>query len=134
MAGFVDYVRHLDVLVIRVHDSAGALVLTDVSILLPKYSQVYGSFCQWNRAFKNRSPGIYACLLAARWAARNGYTFYNLGPVDDYAYKGLFVTHFEPIHAIALVDPGHPLIEDPTSPLHIDFKAEQLNKTLRELR
>jgi hypothetical protein len=131
VAGFVDYVQQLEVLVIRVHDHDGTLVLTDVSMLLPKYDQVYGSFCQWNRAFKNRSPGIYACLLAARWAARHGYAFYNLGPVDGYDYKSLFVTHFEPIYALALTPPDHPLVLDPTSPLHIDFKPGDLNRKYR---
>jgi len=129
--GFVDYVRKLDVLVIKVHDAFGDLVLTDVSILLPAYDQVYGSFCQWNRAFKNRSPGIYACLLASRWAARNGYRFYNLGPVDDYGYKALFVTHHEPIYALALTEKDHPLALDPTSPLHVDFKREVWNQIHR---
>ncbi len=130
--GFVDYIKDLDVLILRVHDSQGELVLTDVSVLLPKYNQVYGSFCQWNRAFKNRSPGIYACLLASKWAAKNGYKYYNLGPVDDYGYKALFVTDFEPIYAIALTDLDHPLVMDPTSPLHIDFKPHQLNQIYRD--
>jgi len=130
--GFVDYIRKLDVLVLKVHDAAGELVLTDVSILLPDYDQVYGSFCQWNRAFKNRSPGIYACLLASRWAARNGYRFYNLGPVDDYGYKALFVTHHEPIYALALTEQDHPLALDTTSPLHVDFKKEVWNQIYRD--
>lgn len=130
--GFVDYVRKLDVLIIKVHSPEGELVLTDVSILLPAYSQVYGSFCQWNRAFKNKSPGLYACLLASRWAARNGYKFYNLGPVDDYGYKSLFVTDYEPIYALALADPEHPLAKDITSPLHTDFKQEEWNRIYRE--
>jgi hypothetical protein len=120
--GFVDYVRDLEVLVLRVRDTEGELVLTDVSILLPKYNQLYGSFCQWNRAHKNRSPGIYACLQACRWAAKNGLRYYNLGPVDDYGYKALFVTDFEPIYAMALIDPAHVLATDPTSPLVTDFR------------
>jgi hypothetical protein len=132
VAGFLDYIRKLDVLILTVHDSNGELVLTDVSILLPAYDQVYGSFCQWNRAFKNRSPGIYACLLASRWAARNGYSYYNLGPVDSYGYKSLFVNHFEPIYALALTDMDHPLALDPTSPLHVDFKREEWNRVYRE--
>ncbi len=131
VAGFVDYVRDLDVLVLRGHAPDGELVLTDVSIVLPKYNQLYGSFCQWNRAFKNRSPGNYACLLACRWAAKNGLRYYNLGPVDDYGYKSLFVTDYEPIYAMALVDPDHPLAQDPTSPLKIDFKPEELNRLYR---
>ena len=130
--GFVDYVRDLDVLVLRVHDTEGELVLTDVSILLPKYNQLYGSFCQWNRAHKNRSPGIYACLQACRWAAKNGLRYYNLGPVDDYGYKALFVTDFEPIYAMALIDPAHVLATDPTSPLVTDFKPEQFNQVFRD--
>ncbi len=130
--GFIDYIKDLDVLILTVHDSQGELVLTDVSVLLPKYNQVYGSFCQWNRAFKNRSPGIYACLLASKWAAKNGFHHYNLGPVDDYGYKSLFVTDFEPIYAIALTDLDHPLVLDPTSPLHIDFKPHQLNQIYRD--
>jgi len=132
--GFIDYIKDLDVLILTVHDSQGELVLTDVSVLLPKYNQVYGSFCQWNRAFKNRSPGIYACLLASKWAAQNGFRYYNLGPVDDYGYKSLFVTDFEPIYAIALTDLNHPLVLDPTSPLHIDFKPHQLNQIYRDSR
>ena len=132
VAGLLDYVRKLDVLVIRVHDSEGELVLTDFSILMPAYDQVYGSFCQWNRKFKNRSPGIFACLLVCRWAARNNFKFYNLGPVDDYGYKALFVTDYEPIFAIALTDETHPLALDTTSPLHVDFKPEEWNKLYRE--
>lgn len=129
--GFVDYVRNLDVLLLQVHAPGGELVLTDVSILLPAYQQVYGSFCQWNRDFKSRSPGIYACLLASRWAARNGFRFYNLGPVGDYGYKSLFVTHWEPIFALVLTDDSHPLAQDPTSPLHLDFKREEWNQIYR---
>lgn len=132
VAGFVDYVRDLEVLVLRVRDTEGELVLTDVSILLPKYNQLYGSFCQWNRAHKNRSPGIYACLQACRWAAKNGLRYYNLGPVDDYGYKALFVTDFEPIYAMALIDPAHPLATDPSSPLVTDFKPHQFNQIFRD--
>jgi hypothetical protein len=133
VAGFVDYVRSLDVLVLQVHSPEGELVLTDVSILLPAYGQVYGSFCQWNRDFKSRSPGIYACLLASRWAARNGFRFYNLGPVGDYGYKSWFVTHLEPIYALVLTDESHPLALDPTSPLHADFKRDEWNQIYRPL-
>jgi len=131
--GFVDFIRDLDLLVIQVHAPNGDLVLTDVSILLPQRQQVYGSFCQWNRDYKNKSPGIYACLLASRWTAENGYKYYNLGPVDDYGYKALFVTDFEPIFALALTDPNHPLALDTTSPLHTDFKPEVWNRIHRHL-
>ena len=133
VAGFVDYIRNLDLLVIRVHAPNGDLVLTDVSILLPERGQVYGSFCQWNRDYKNKSPGIYACLLASRWTADHGYKYYNLGPVDDYGYKALFVTDFEPIFALAMTDPAHPLALDTTSPLHTDFKPEVWNRIHRHL-
>jgi len=129
--GFVDYVQDLDVLELQMHAPDGTLVLTDVSIVLPKYDQLYGSFCQWNRDFKNKSPGNYACLLASRWAAKHGLRWYNLGPVDDYGYKSLFVTDYEPIYAMALVDPEHPLATDPTSPLKIDFRPEDLNRVYR---
>ena len=131
--GFVDYIRDLDVLVIQVHAPNGDLVLTDVSILLPERQQVYGSFCQWNRDYKNKSPGIYACLLASKWTADNGYKYYNLGPVDDYGYKALFVTDFEPIFALAMTSPDHPLALDTTSPLHTDFKPEVWNRIRRHL-
>ena len=86
-----------------------------------------------NREFKNKSPGIYACLLASRWAAKNGYKFYNLGPVDDYGYKSLFVTEFEPIYALAITDMDHPLVLDPTSPINIDFKPHELNQIYRTI-
>ena len=129
--GFVDYIRDLDILLIQVHAPNGDLVLTDVSILLPKRSQVYGSFCQWSRDYKNKSPGIYACLLASRWTANNGYQYYNLGPVDDYGYKALFVTDHEPIFALALTEADHPLALDTTSPLHTDFKPEAWNQIRR---
>ena len=129
--GFVDYISHLQVLVIRVFAENGDLVLTDVSVLLPERSQVYDSFCQWNTQYKNRSPGIYACLLATKWTAKNGYKYYNLGPVDDYGYKALFVTDFEPIFALAFTDSDHPLALDPKSPLHTDFKPDVWNRILR---
>jgi len=129
--GFVDYIRDLELLVIRVHAPNGDLVLTDVSILLPDRQQVYGSFCQWNRDYKNKSPGIYACLLASRWTGEHGYKYYNLGPVDDYGYKALFVTDFEPIFALAMTDPAHPLALDTSSPLHTDFKPEVWNRIHR---
>lgn len=131
--GFVDYVRDLKTLVIRVHDAQGTLVLTDVSIIMPEYNQVYGSFCQWDYAFKNRSPGIYACLLAARWTYENGYRYYNMGPVGDYPYKSLFVNHLEQIYGIALAHPDHPLSQDPTSPLYTDFRAGDVNRILRQI-
>jgi hypothetical protein len=131
VAGFVDYARTLEVLIIQVHDSAGSLVLTDVSLLLPSRNQVYGSFCQWNRVHRRMSPGIYACLLASRWAERNGFRYYNLGPVGDYDYKALFVTDYEPIYGLALTDPSHPLALDPTSPLNVDFEPWQWNQVYR---
>jgi hypothetical protein len=131
VSGLLDYVQNLDTLIIQVHADSGELVLTDVSILLPARQQVYGSFCQWNYAFKNRSPGLYACLLASRWAARHGYRHYNLGPVGDYPYKNLFVTDLEPIYAIAITDPHHPLALDSTSPLHTDFSPEAWNQIYR---
>ncbi len=129
--GFVDYVRDLDVLILQVHADNGDLVLTDVSMILPERNQVYGSFCQWNTDYKNRSPGIYACLLASRWTAKNGYQYYNLGPVGDYGYKALFVTDFEPIYALAITDANHALALDTTSPLHTDFNPSQWNQVYR---
>ncbi len=129
--GFVDYVRNLDVLVLQVHADNGDLVLSDVSIILQERDQVYGSFCQWNTHYKNRSPGIYACLLAARWTAKHGFKYYNLGPVGDYGYKSLFVTDFEPIYGLALTSPEHALALDPTSPLHTDFKPSEWNQIYR---
>jgi hypothetical protein len=131
--GFLDYVSGLDVLVITAHSPQGELALTDVSILLPKYDQVYGSFCQWNDAFHAKSPGLFACLLASRWAAENGYRYYNLGPVGDYGYKSLFVTDLEPIYSLVLTDLDHPLALDPTSPLHTDFNFEDWNRIYREV-
>jgi hypothetical protein len=131
--GFVDYIQNLDVLILRVLDPSGVQVLVDVSILLPGYNQVYGSFCQWNRAYKNRSPGMYACLLACRWAARNGFRYYNLGPVSDYGYKSLFVTDLEPIYSLALTALDHPLALDRTSPLHTDFRKKDWNRIYRNV-
>ncbi len=131
VAGFVDYIQNLDVLIIRAFSEEGDLVLTDVSLLLPERKQVYGSFCQWNPLYKNRSPGIFACLLASKWAAKNGYLCYNLGPVDDYGYKALFVTHFEPIFAVAMTDENHPLALDTQSPLHTDFSPDVWNQIKR---
>ena len=131
VAGFVDYIQNLDVLIIRAFSEEGDLVLTDVSLLLPERKQVYGSFCQWNPLYKNRSPGIFACLLASKWAAKNGYLCYNLGPVDDYGYKALFVTHFEPIFAVAMTDENHPLALDTQSPLHTDFSPDVWNRINR---
>jgi hypothetical protein len=130
--GFIDYVRTLDVLVIHVHSPEGELVLTDVSVVLPKYNQLYGSFCQWNRDFKNKSPGIYACLLASRWAQRNNLRYYNLGPVGDYGYKNLFVTDLEPIYSLVLTELDDPLALDLTSPLHTDFRMSDWNRVYRE--
>jgi hypothetical protein len=131
--GFIDYIQHLDVLIIRAFAENGDLVLTDVSVLLPERSQVYGSFCQWNPAYKKYSPGIFACLLASQWAAKNGYRHYNLGPVDDYGYKALFVTDFEPIFAVAVTDVNHPLARDATSPLHTDFTPAVWNRIHRHV-
>ena len=129
--GFVDYVRNLDVVVIKVTAPNGDVVLHDVSMVLPQRNQVYGSFCQWNPDYRNRSPGIYACLLAARWTAKNNYRSYNLGPVGDYGYKSLFVTDFEPIYGLALTDLDHALVLDETSPLHTDFKRSEWNQIYR---
>jgi hypothetical protein len=131
--GFLDYVSRLDVLIITAHSPEGELALTDVSILLPKYDQVYGSFCQWNPAFKNKSPGLYACLLAARWAAQSGYRYYNLGPVGGYDYKSLFVTARQPIYSLVLTDLDHPLALDSTSPLNTDFNCGDWNRVYREV-
>jgi hypothetical protein len=41
------------------------------------------------------------------------------------------VTDFEPIYALALIDPAHPLATDPTSPLITDFKPHELNQIYR---
>jgi len=129
--GFVDYVRNLQVLIIQVIADNGDVVLSDVSIILPNENQLYGSFCQWDRKYKNRSPGIYACLLATRWAQKNGLQFYNLGPVDEYGYKGLFVTDYEPIYALIVSDLNHPIVTDETSPINIDFEKDQINQIYR---
>ena len=129
--GFVDYVRNLQVLIIQVIADNGDVVLSDVSIILPNENQLYGSFCQWDRKYKNRSPGIYACLLATRWAQKNGLQFYNLGPVDEYGYKGLFVTDYEPIYALIVSDLDHPIVTDETSPINIDFEKDQINQIYR---
>ena len=129
--GFVDYVRNLQVLIIQVIADNGDVVLSDVSIILPNENQLYGSFCQWDRKYKNRSPGIYACLLATRWAQKNGLQFYNLGPVDEYGYKGLFVTDYEPIYALIVSDLDHPIVTDQTSPINIDFEKDQINQIYR---
>ena len=129
--GFVDYVRNLQVLIIQVIADNGDIVLSDVSIILPNENQLYGSFCQWDRKYKNRSPGIYACLLATRWAHKNGLQFYNLGPVDEYGYKDLFITDYEPIYALIVSDLDHPIVTDQTSPINIDFEKEQINQIYR---
>ncbi|MBM3374915.1 MAG: GNAT family N-acetyltransferase [Betaproteobacteria bacterium] len=134
ISGFVDYVSHLDVLVIRVDDINGSNVLTDVSILLPERGQVYGSFCQWNPAYRASSPGLYACLLAAQWARDNGYEVYNLGPVGAFPYKRLFVNRVEPIFSLALCPADHPLAQDKTSPLFSDFRMTDWNKLRRGRR
>ena len=130
--GFVDYVRNLQVLIIQVFADNGDIVLSDVSIILPNENQLYGSFCQWDRKYKNRSPGIYACLLATRWAQKNGLQFYNLGPVDEYGYKDLFITDYEPIYALIVSDLDHPIVTDQTSPINIDFEKEQINQIYRD--
>ena len=129
--GFVDYVRNLQVLIIQVIADNGDIVLSDVSIILPNENQLYGSFCQWDRKYKNRSPGIYACLLATRWAQKNSLQFYNLGPVDEYGYKDLFITDYEPIYALIVSDLDHPIVTDQTSPINIDFEKEQINQIYR---
>ena len=129
--GFVDYVRNLQVLIIQVIADNGDIVLSDVSIILPNENQLYGSFCQWDRKYKNRSPGIYACLLATRWAQKNGLQFYNLGPVDEYGYKDLFITDYEPIYALIVSDLDHPIVTNQTSPINIDFEKEQINQIYR---
>ena len=129
--GFIDYVRNLQVLIIQVIADNGDVVLSDVSIILQNENQLYGSFCQWDRKYKNRSPGIYACLLATRWAQKNGLQFYNLGPVDEYGYKGLFVTDYEPIYALIVSDLDHPIVTDETSPINIDFEKDQINQIYR---
>jgi hypothetical protein len=74
---------------------------------------------------------MYACLLASRWAAKNGIRYYNLGPVGDYDYKSLFVTDHEPIYSLVLTDLDHPLALDPTSPLHTDFERKDWNQIYR---
>ena len=129
--GFVDYVRNLQVLIIQVIADNGDIVLSDVSIILPNENQLYGSFCQWDRKYKNRSPGIYACLLATRWAQKNSLQFYNLGPVDEYGYKDLFITDYEPIYALIVSDLDHPIVTDQTSPINIDFEKDQINQIYR---
>ena len=42
------------------------------------------------------------------------------------------VTDFEPIYAMALIDPAHALATDPTSPLVTDFKPHQFNQIFRD--
>ena len=131
--GFIDYAQNLDVLVLRVETTLGEPVLTDVSLILPERQQVYGSFCQWNPAFRNTSPGLYACLLAAQWTHDQGYEHYNLGPVGDFPYKRLFVNHVEPIYSLALCPESHPLMQDETSPLFTDFERGDWNRLERDI-
>jgi len=131
VGGFLDYTRDLNVLIVRCFDEAGDEVFIDVSILMPEYGEIYGSFCQWNERYRNRSPGIYACLVVCGWGRDNGYHYYNLGPVGDYEYKNLFVTDLQPIYAVALVPRQHELWQDPTSPLFTDFPAGTVNQLYR---
>lgn len=130
--GFLDYVSDLDLLVLQVRDTEGDVVLTDVSIILPERGQLYGSFCQWNPSYRNYSPGLYACLLAAQWTYDNGYEYYNLGPVGDFPYKRLFINQVEPIYSLALCPSDHPLMLDPSSPLHTDFLSSDWNRLERK--
>jgi hypothetical protein len=109
----------------------GETVLTDVSVIMPERGQVYGSFCQWNPAFRNDSPGLYACLLAAQWTYDQGYETYNLGPVGDYPYKSLFVNDVEPIYSLAICPPEHALMRDAGSPLWADFEVSDWNRLER---
>jgi hypothetical protein len=129
--GFLDYVRYLELLVFQVKDPMGETVLTDVSVIMPERGQVYGSFCQWNPAFRNDSPGLYACLLAAQWTYEQGYETYNLGPVGDYPYKSLFVNDVEPIYSLAICPPEHALMRDAGSPLWADFEVSDWNRLER---
>ena len=132
--GFLDYVTDLDVLVLEVKDCDGQVVLTDVSMILPERSQVYGSFCQWNPLYRNYSPGLYACLLAAQWTFDQGYEVYNLGPVADFPYKQLFVNRVEPIFSLAMCPSDHPLMLDVSSPLHTDFLPSDWNRLERDAK
>ena len=132
--GFLDYITKLDVLILQAYDQKNTLVFSDVSIILPHYNQVYGSFCQWNPAFKSRSPGIYACLAACKWTLKNGFRYYNMGPINEYEYKTLFVNHYEPIYSIVLTDLNHPLCLDETSTLNTDFRKRNWNRIYRHTR
>ena len=76
-------------------------------------------------------PGALRMPASKPMGCKHGFKFYNLGPVGDYGYKSLFVTDFEPIYALALTDPDHPLAKDHTSPLNIDFKPEEWNQVYR---
>ncbi len=131
--GFLDYVKDLNVLILQAFDQDGTLIFTDISILLPHYNQVYGSFCQWNSDYRNDSPGMYACLAACRWAVENGFKYYNMGPINDYEYKSLFVTDYEPIYSLVLTDTDHPLTLDKMSPLYTDFRKRDWNRVYRKV-
>jgi hypothetical protein len=75
---------------------------------------------------------MYACLAACRWAAENGFRYYNMGPINDYEYKELFVTDYESIYSMVLTDLDHPLASDKTSPLFTDFRKSDWNKIYRK--
>ena len=52
--------------------------------------------------------------------------------MDEYGYKGLFVTDYEPIFALVVSDPNHPIVVDPSSPINVDFEKEQINQIYRD--
>jgi hypothetical protein len=129
LEAFQRYAHQRELLVVEVLID-GEPVFVDVSVTVPEKNEVCGVFCDWSRKFQRLSPGIYACVVAAReieerWGAR-----YNVG--HEYRYKRKIATAFEKTYGVALVPEGHALLAMPseTNPVN-SFRREDLNQVMR---
>lgn len=126
---FLRYAAGRELLVIETVVN-GEVVLVDVSVTVPERNEVCGIFCNWNPKYKRLSPGIYACVLAARDVESRWGVKYNIG--QEYTYKQKVATGYEKTYGVALVPDGHPLLLDASEKNPImAFRRDDLNKVMR---
>ncbi|HEX4999932.1 MAG TPA: hypothetical protein VFY29_17055 [Terriglobia bacterium] len=108
----------------------GHVVFVDLSVTVEENNEVCGIFCNWNRAFSRISPGIYACVAAARESDQRWGVRYNVG--HEYQYKRRLATAFERTYGVALVPDGHAILLDQgeLNPI-MSFRPEDVNRIMR---
>lgn len=103
----------------------GQLAFTELDYVDHPRKQLQGVLCEWSDAFQKRSPGIWACYLAAAVASEEFGMDYGLG--IEYPYKLGLATGREQMRGLCLAGKEHlHYAEDKEGPMSC-FAMKQVN-------